>query len=67
MSMLRTIFANRPESKVTMTYQEYNAALNKARKEGYDLGYSKGREDMLFSTATPNQIREILGFDKVEE
>lgn len=53
--------------KVIMTEREYNAALNKAMKRGYDLGYSKGREDMLFSKVTPNEIRKILGFGPVKE
>lgn len=34
-------------------------------KKGYEAGFMSGRQEALFMKYTPNQIRDILGFDTV--
>ena len=34
-------------------------------KKGYEAGFASGRQEALFMKYTPNQIRDILGFDHV--
>lgn len=46
---------------------ERQAEINKAFLEGYERGKREGETNALLSDFSLNQIREILGLQKIEE
>ena len=46
---------------IVISKKEYDAMINKAFMEGYDLGLRTGRQEGFMAKNTPNDLREILG------
>lgn len=45
--------------------KKLNAMLNKAYLDGLEFGKNQGRIEGLLSSATPNDIRKVLGLNPI--
>lgn len=49
-----------------MTEKRYNALMNKTFMDGYKMGEEAGKLKGLMMVVTPNDIRELFGFPRIE-
>ncbi len=53
--------------KITLTKKEYNALVNNAYIQGYEMGKKQGEQDAFFKNHTINDVRKLLGMTALNE
>lgn len=52
---------------VILTQKQFDAEMAKVYEHAYFVGLTAGRQEGVMSRYTPNELREILGLEPVNE